>query len=127
MLFASEIKHPVATIYDLPVTVDTFDAGVAIAEIDTRKLTRIIRDKGAQRGCIMAGDAIDVKAAKLAINRPGYSDSFEAIAGMVENKVTFDEFKIQWDKTIDKDLAFLKKRVIQKDAGGCCGIRILCG
>ena len=34
MLFASEIKHPVATIYDLPVTVDTFDAGVAIAEID---------------------------------------------------------------------------------------------
>ena len=40
---------------------------VAIAEIDTRKLTRIIRAKGAQRGCIMAGDAIDEEAAKLAI------------------------------------------------------------
>ena len=31
---------------------------VAIADIDTRKLTRILRDKGAQDGCIMAG-AID--------------------------------------------------------------------
>ena len=28
---------------------------VAIADIDTRKLTRIIRDKGAQSGCILAG------------------------------------------------------------------------
>lgn len=29
---------------------------VAIADIDTRRLTRILREKGAQRGCIMAGD-----------------------------------------------------------------------
>ncbi|MDE2053230.1 MAG: glutamine-hydrolyzing carbamoyl-phosphate synthase small subunit [Xanthomonadaceae bacterium] len=33
---------------------------VAIADIDTRKLTRILRDKGAQHGCIVAGDSIDV-------------------------------------------------------------------
>ena len=32
---------------------------VAIAEIDTRRLTRILREKGALNGCIMAGDAID--------------------------------------------------------------------
>ena len=32
---------------------------VAIAGIDTRKLTRILRDKGAQHGCIMAGGSID--------------------------------------------------------------------
>ena len=31
---------------------------VAIADIDTRKLTRILRDKGAQNGCILAGDNI---------------------------------------------------------------------
>ena len=31
---------------------------VAIADIDTRKLTRILRDKGAQRGCILAGNSI---------------------------------------------------------------------
>ena len=32
---------------------------VAIADIDTRKLTRILREKGAQGGCIMAGDNLD--------------------------------------------------------------------
>jgi len=32
---------------------------VAIAGIDTRRLTRILRDKGAQGGCIVAGDNID--------------------------------------------------------------------
>lgn len=32
---------------------------VGIAGIDTRKLTRILRDKGAQRGCLMAGREID--------------------------------------------------------------------
>ena len=29
---------------------------VAISEIDTRRLTRLLRDKGAQAGCIMSGD-----------------------------------------------------------------------
>ena len=32
---------------------------VCISDIDTRKLTRIIREKGAQAGCILAGDAVD--------------------------------------------------------------------
>ena len=32
---------------------------VGIAEIDTRKLTRILREKGAQAGCIIAGDIAD--------------------------------------------------------------------
>jgi carbamoyl-phosphate synthase small subunit len=32
---------------------------VAIADIDTRRLTRILRDKGAQNGCLMAGENID--------------------------------------------------------------------
>ena len=36
---------------------------VAIADIDTRKLTRILREKGAQNGCIMAGDKLDEQAA----------------------------------------------------------------
>ena len=35
---------------------------VAISDIDTRKLTRLLRDKGAMNGCIMAGD-IDADAA----------------------------------------------------------------
>jgi carbamoyl-phosphate synthase small subunit len=32
---------------------------VAIADIDTRRLTRILREKGAQNGCLMAGTDID--------------------------------------------------------------------
>ncbi|HHX82605.1 MAG TPA: hypothetical protein GX696_06460, partial [Pseudomonadaceae bacterium] len=31
---------------------------VAIAEIDTRRLTRILRDKGAQNGCLIAGEEV---------------------------------------------------------------------
>ena len=36
---------------------------VAIADIDTRRLTRILREKGAQSGCIVAGENIDEQAA----------------------------------------------------------------
>lgn len=45
---------------------------VAIADIDTRRLTRILREKGAQNGCILAGDSVDVaKALELAKAFPG--------------------------------------------------------
>lgn len=45
---------------------------VAIAEIDTRKLTRILREGGAQGGCIFVGDDAD-QALKLAKEFPGMS------------------------------------------------------
>lgn len=45
---------------------------VAIAGIDTRRLTRILREKGAQNGCIMAGsDISETKALELAKGFPG--------------------------------------------------------
>ncbi len=48
---------------------------VAIADLDTRKLTRILRDKGAQSGCIFVGDNLTgenvTKAIKLARAFPG--------------------------------------------------------
>jgi len=44
---------------------------VAIADIDTRKLTRILRDKGAQDGCIMAGKVDEKAALKAACEFPG--------------------------------------------------------
>ena len=48
---------------------------VAIAGIDTRKLTRILREKGAQNGCIMAGERIDEAAALAAAREyPGIKD-----------------------------------------------------
>ncbi|WP_290886706.1 glutamine-hydrolyzing carbamoyl-phosphate synthase small subunit [Arenimonas sp.] len=45
---------------------------VAISGIDTRKLTRLLRDRGAQNGCLMAGEGIDrEKAIELARKFPG--------------------------------------------------------
>ena len=45
---------------------------IGIADIDTRRLTRILREQGAQGGCIMAGDNIDESAALAAArNFPG--------------------------------------------------------
>ncbi|BCU05750.1 glutamine-hydrolyzing carbamoyl-phosphate synthase small subunit [Allochromatium tepidum] len=49
---------------------------VGIADIDTRRLTRLLREKGAQNGCIQAGDAID-EAAALAEAR-----AFPGLKGM---------------------------------------------
>ncbi|OBY52604.1 glutamine-hydrolyzing carbamoyl-phosphate synthase small subunit [Aggregatibacter aphrophilus] len=47
---------------------------VAISEIDTRRLTRLLRDKGAQAGCIMSGNIDEAKALGLA-------KSFGSMAG----------------------------------------------
>ena len=49
---------------------------VAIADIDTRRLTRILREKGAQNGCIMAGDKLDEQAAIAA------AQAFAGLKGM---------------------------------------------
>ncbi|MCQ3296588.1 glutamine-hydrolyzing carbamoyl-phosphate synthase small subunit [Salmonella enterica subsp. enterica serovar Indiana] len=49
---------------------------VAIADIDTRKLTRLLREKGAQNGCIIAGDSPD---AKLALEK---AKAFPGLNGM---------------------------------------------
>ncbi len=44
---------------------------LGIADIDTRKLTRILRDKGAMAGAIMAGDIDEAKALEVAKAFPG--------------------------------------------------------
>lgn len=44
---------------------------VAIADIDTRKLTRLLREKGAQAGCIMTGLFDEAEALKHAREFPG--------------------------------------------------------
>ncbi len=45
---------------------------IALAGIDTRRLTRLLREKGAQNGCLMAGDHLDAeRALTLAREFPG--------------------------------------------------------
>ena len=64
---------------------------VAIAGIDTRKLTRILREKGAQAGCIMAGN-ID-EAAAVAEAR-----AFPGLAGMDLAKVVSATASYAWSE-----------------------------
>jgi carbamoyl-phosphate synthase small subunit len=65
---------------------------VAIAGIDTRKLTRLLREKGAQAGCIMTGEQLDEAAAvKLARKFPG-------LKGMDLAKVVSAKRAFQWNE-----------------------------
>jgi len=67
---------------------------VAIAGIDTRKLTRLIREKGAQSGCIMTGEASPDTAVKHARKFPG-------IAGMDLAKFVSTDRTYQWCYGVD--------------------------
>lgn len=66
---------------------------VAIADIDTRKLTRVLREKGAQGGCIVtaeAGQTPDVEAALAAAR------GFPGLSGMDLAKVVSATETVEW-------------------------------
>lgn len=65
---------------------------VAIAGIDTRKLTRILREKGAQAGCVMAGGVDQDRALAEARAFPG-------LAGMDLAKVVSCTGPYQWSES----------------------------
>lgn len=69
---------------------------VAIADIDTRKLTRLLRDKGAQKGCVITGDTCDLTKANAAIAH------FSGLKGLdlareVTTKQTYQWTENTWD------------------------------
>lgn len=65
---------------------------VGIADIDTRKLTRILREKGAMGGCIMAGDIDVAQALKLA-------QEFAGLDGVDLAKEVTVRTPIEWTST----------------------------
>ena len=67
---------------------------VAIAGIDTRKLTRILRDKGAQAGAIIAGEADEARALAAARAFPGLAGM--DLARVVSAKETFAWEQAEW-------------------------------
>jgi carbamoyl-phosphate synthase small subunit len=69
---------------------------VAIADIDTRKLTRLLREKGAQDGCLMAGtpSAPTDEHAALAAAR-----AFPGLVGMDLAKVVSCKNPYDWNET----------------------------
>ena len=89
-------------IRDLPMLVSNFRSEqtldaylkaeniVAIAGIDTRKLTRILREKGAQSGCLMTGENINVAAAVAK------AKEFAGLAGMDLAKVVSAAKPYSW-------------------------------
>ncbi|WP_126444308.1 glutamine-hydrolyzing carbamoyl-phosphate synthase small subunit [Sulfuricystis multivorans] len=89
-------------IRDLPLVASNFrseqtlsdylkrESVVAIADIDTRRLTRILREKGAQAGCLMTGEALD---ADDAIAR---ARAFPGLAGMDLAKVVSTRKPYAW-------------------------------
>ena len=65
----------------------------AIADVDTRKLTRLLRDKGAQDGCLMAGEVDEGAALKAARGFPG-------LVGMDLAKVVSCREPYEWDESV---------------------------
>jgi carbamoyl-phosphate synthase small subunit len=67
---------------------------VAIADIDTRALTRHLREKGAQAGCIMAGNVDEAEALKLAKAFPGLAGM--DLAKVVSCKTAYEFTEGEW-------------------------------
>lgn len=63
---------------------------VAIADIDTRRLTRLLRDKGAQNGCIIAGSDLKEDEALAA------AQAFPGLKGMDLAKVVTTQEVVGW-------------------------------
>ncbi|MEV8471872.1 glutamine-hydrolyzing carbamoyl-phosphate synthase small subunit [Ralstonia sp. UNC404CL21Col] len=101
---ATKVHAAGLIIKDLPILASNFrkehslshylkgEKVVAIAAIDTRKLTRILREKGAQNGCILAGEDNVQKAIDLARSFPGLS-------GMDLAKVVSVTEPYEWTQT----------------------------
>jgi len=108
---------------------------VAIADIDTRRLTRILRDRGAQDGCVMAG-AIDEAAALRAARE------FPGLVGMDLAKVVSCSAPYEWREGVWKlgaghgqpgDRRFhvvaydfgIKRNILRKLIARGCGVTVV--
>jgi carbamoyl-phosphate synthase small subunit len=89
---------------------------VAIADIDTRKLTRILREKGAQNGCLMAGEADEAFAL-------GEARKFPGLAGMDLAKVVSCAVPYEWTQRVwalgqgHRDASDAKFHIVAYDFG----------
>ncbi|HJT96859.1 MAG TPA: glutamine-hydrolyzing carbamoyl-phosphate synthase small subunit [Rhodanobacteraceae bacterium] len=126
---ASKVHAAGLVIRDLPLAAsswrseETLDAYlrrnriVGIAEIDTRRLTRILRDKGAQNGCLVAGPGISEDGAIAAAR------AFPGLKGMDLAKVVSVKERYAWrEGSYDLDKAafatpLLRFRVVAFDYG----------
>ncbi|KAA1190047.1 glutamine-hydrolyzing carbamoyl-phosphate synthase small subunit [Pseudohalioglobus sediminis] len=92
---------------------------VGIADIDTRRLTRILREKGAQNGCLMAGADIDEdKALQLAREFSGLKGMDLAREVTVTETYQWTQGSWEWDKGhLDRSADDLPWHVVAYDFG----------
>ncbi len=120
---------------------------VAIADIDTRRLTRILREKGAQRGCIIAGfnadtsdqdlDALIEKATAESVAFPGLKGADLAKVVTTDKTYTWDEGSWDLDPTksapINKNAKYkvvaydfgIKKNILRMLVDRDCSITVV--
>jgi carbamoyl-phosphate synthase small subunit len=93
---------------------------IGIADIDTRRLTRVLREKGAQNGCLMAGEQLD-EAAAVAMAR-----DFPGLKGMDLARVVTTPERYEWRQgswsladgiPAEQDPASLSRHVVAYDFG----------
>jgi carbamoyl-phosphate synthase small subunit len=90
---------------------------VAIADIDTRQLTRLLRDGGAQNGCIAAGTSVSAEAALVAARGfPGLKGMDLAKVVSVRDSYRFDTGSYDLDRTAFAAPSH-RRRVIAYDFG----------
>ncbi|WP_025040493.1 glutamine-hydrolyzing carbamoyl-phosphate synthase small subunit [Nitrosospira briensis] len=108
---------------------------VAIADIDTRKLTRILREKGAQSGCIMAGFLDEAEALKRAREFPGLMgmDLAKVVSCTQPYEWNEGEWRLGCDYQVDKTPRFhvaavdfgVKRNMLRKLAQRHCKVTVL--
>ncbi|NHN36878.1 glutamine-hydrolyzing carbamoyl-phosphate synthase small subunit [Pseudomaricurvus alcaniphilus] len=89
---------------------------LGIAEIDTRRLTRILRDKGSQRGCIMAGEVDEAQALQAARDFGGLKGLDLAKVVSTKESYTWQEGSWQLGKGFTRPTEF-KFNVVAYDYG----------
>lgn len=108
---------------------------VAIADIDTRKLTRLLREKGAQSACIMAGEVDADEALRLARAFPGLSGMDLAQVVSCDAPYTWDECEWSLGNGYGRQasprhhvVAFdygIKRNILRKLASRGCRVTVL--
>ena len=89
---------------------------IALADIDTRKLTRIIRKNGAQAGCIMSGEIDEAAALAAAREFPGLTGMDLAKVVSTEEPYSWNE-GTGWPADVNKETATDRFRVVAYDYG----------
>ena len=71
---------------------------VGIYDIDTRRLTRLLRQKGAQRGVILSGEALEAAGDDVAAYGLARIATFDGLAGLDLAKVVSTQSSYQWSE-----------------------------